>query len=205
MSSSASYLDPVVLPLIVGASVLDVGCGYGRWGHLLRSNFWESGLAAPPTVDGIDAFLPNVELSRSGGAYRSVWQHVLPDPLDGAWDTVLACEVIEHVPQDAVEAALAVLEAAARRRVIVTTPSFPALRGGVETIVGFNEFDAHRSFVPASLFRARGYRLLGAGWGRPGNPLVDLATRLRLAPSLHSIVRRLPWLAETLVAVKDVG
>ena len=62
MSSSPSYLDPVVLPLLAGTTVLDAGCGYGRWGTLVRANYWEAGLAAPPEVDGFDAFAPNVEL-----------------------------------------------------------------------------------------------------------------------------------------------
>ena len=48
MSSSPSYLDPIILPLIIGESVLDVGCGYGRWGNLIQSNFWEAGLSSPP-------------------------------------------------------------------------------------------------------------------------------------------------------------
>jgi hypothetical protein len=44
-------------------TVLDVACGYGRWGCLIRSNFWEAGLSRPPDVDGMDAF---------EGEYRSV-------------------------------------------------------------------------------------------------------------------------------------
>ena len=205
MSSSSSYLDPVVLPLLVGETVLDVGCGYGRWGHLIRSNFWEAGLAQPPEVDGIDAFAPNVELCSKGGAYRKVWQHALPAPIAGSWDMVLACEVIEHLPQADVAAAVDALERVALRRIVFTTPNFPAFRGGVDTIVGHNEFDAHRSYVPRSFFLERGYRLLGAGWGNPQNPLVRYAARARLAPSLHSTVRRLPALAESIVAVKDIA
>src|SRR5438552_1358311 len=96
MSSSASYLDPVVLPLIVGESVLDVACGYGRWCHLIQSNYWEAGLSQPPVVDGFDAFEPNVAHCRRSGCYRKLWQQTLPSALDGTWDTVLACEVIEH-------------------------------------------------------------------------------------------------------------
>ena len=83
MSSSATFLDPIVIPLIVGDSVLDVGCGYGRWGGLIRSNFWEAGLTRPPVVDGFDAFVPNVALSESTGTYRRVWHQRLPGAIDG--------------------------------------------------------------------------------------------------------------------------
>lgn len=204
MSSSPSYLDPVVLPLIVGDSVLDVACGYGRWCHLIQANFWEASLPRPPAIDGFDAFEPNVEYCRRAGCYRKVWQQTLPSALEGSWDTVLACELIEHVPQEDVEAVVELLEHVARRRIIFTTPNFPAFRGGVDTIVGHNEYDAHLSYVSRSFFRSRGYRLRGAGWGNPRNPLVRVTTRLRLASSLHSVPRAFPALGETIVAVKDV-
>jgi SAM-dependent methyltransferase len=204
MSSSASYLDPVVLPLVVGDTVLDAGCGYGRWCNLLQTNYWEAGLERPPIVDGFDAFAANIEHCRSSGNYRELWQQTLPGSLDGVWDTVLACELIEHLPQEAVEEALDQLEHAARRRIIVTTPNAPALRGGAETILGFNEFEAHLSYVPAETFRRRGYKLRGAGWGNPQSRVVRLGTRLRLAATLQSVPRNFPALGETLVAVKDM-
>jgi 2-polyprenyl-3-methyl-5-hydroxy-6-metoxy-1,4-benzoquinol methylase len=203
VSSSSSYLDPVVLPLIVGESVLDVACGYGRWCHLIQSNYWEAGLSQPPVVDGFDAYEPNVAYCRRSGCYREIWQQALPSPLEGGWDTVLACEVIEHVRQEEVEAVVALLENVARRRIIFSTPNFPALRGGVDTFLGHNDYDAHQSYVPRSFFRSRGYRLKGAGWGNPRNPFVAVTTRMRLAPSLHSVPRAFPSLGETIVAVKD--
>ncbi len=205
MSSSASYLDPVILPLVVGDTVLDAGCGYGRWCNLLQTNYWEAGLAHPPIVDGFDAFEANVELCRRSGNYRKLWQQTLPGTLDGVWDTVLACELIEHLPQEAVEEALDELEHAARRRIIVTTPNAPAFRGGAETMVGYNEFEAHLSYVPTELFRRRGYQLLGAGWGNPRSRIVRLGTKLRLAATLQSVPRRFPALGETLVAFKDLA
>ena len=203
MSSSPSYLDPVVLPLLRGATVLDVGCGVGRWAHLIRSNYWEAGLSSPPVVDGFDAYARNVEASRRGGAYREVWQQTLPSSIEGTWDTVLASEVIEHLPADAVDEVLVALEGAARRRVILTTPNFPALRGGVESTEGFNEFDAHLSYVTRSQLRRRGYRVLGAGFGNPTNPIVRVGLRLRLASTLMSVPRHLPALGESIVAIRD--
>lgn len=204
MSSSPSYLDPVVLPLIAGETVLDAGCGYGRWCHLITSNYWEAGLERPPEVDGFDAFAPNVELCARESCYRRVWQQLLPAPLEGEWDTVLAVELIEHVPEQDVEAVIELLESVARRRIIFTTPNAPAYRPGCVTRLGFNEFEAHLSHVPSELFRSRGYRLRGAGWGNQTKLVVRLGTRLRLASTLQSVPRAIPSLGETLVAVKDV-
>jgi 2-polyprenyl-3-methyl-5-hydroxy-6-metoxy-1,4-benzoquinol methylase len=122
MSSSPTYLDPVIIPLILGDTVLDVGCGYGRWGNLIQSNFWEAGLKKVPLIDGIDAFEPNVEFCSKHHCYRNVWHQILPSPLLEQWDTVLACEIIEHIEQEKVEKVINDLEKAARKRVIFSTP-----------------------------------------------------------------------------------
>ena len=195
----------MVLPLLVGETVLDAGCGLGRWGALIRSNYWEAGLVRPPAVDGFDAFRPNVELCGASGAYRSVWQQQLPSPLEGRWDTVLACELIEHLEQDAVEEAVEILEGAARLRVVFTTPNGPAFRGGGETIVGYNEFEAHRSHVRRSFFRGRGYELRGAGFGSPGGRLAPHLKRLLGSQTLTSLSFPLPALGESIVAYKDLA
>jgi SAM-dependent methyltransferase len=204
MSSSWSYLDPVILPLIAGESVLDVGCGMGRWGALIETNYWEARLESAPAVDGCDAFEPNVEHCRQRGAYRRVWVQTLPSPLDGRWDTVLACELIEHIPQVRVAETLDLLEGAAAKRVIVSTPNSALYRGGSDTPLGFNELEAHVSYVPAELLKRRGYRIYGAGFGRYNSRLALRAARWRLRRSLVSLPYRIPAIAETIVAVKDL-
>jgi SAM-dependent methyltransferase len=205
MSSSWSYLDPVILPLIVGESVLDAGCGLGRWGTLIESNYWEAHLRTPPVVDGFDAFAPNVEHCLRRGAYRSVWQQELPSPLEGQWDTVLACELIEHLSPEHVDKVIETLERAAVRRVIVSTPNSQYLRPGSDTIVGYNQFEAHLSYVPRDRLRERGYRIIGAGFGRYDSRLARTAKRYGVRELLTFVPRRLPAIAETIVAVKDSG
>lgn len=206
MSSSPTYLDPVIIPLIVGESVLDVGCGYGRWCNLIQSNFWEANLAKPPQIDGFDAFEANVDYCRRRNVYRRVWQQSMPSPLQDRWDTVLACEVIEHIEQDSVERAISILENAAKRRIIFSTPNWPYYRPGGDTIVGFNDHEAHLSYVSRDFFRSRGYKILGAGFGNPTNLPSRVIRKLfsGWAPMLDSLPRAVPSWGQSLVAYKDI-
>ena len=38
--SSDPKLVPYILLLIEGGSILDIGCGQGKWGYLLRTDYW---------------------------------------------------------------------------------------------------------------------------------------------------------------------
>jgi SAM-dependent methyltransferase len=205
VSSSWSYLDPVILPMLVGTTILDVGCGLGRWGALIETNYWEAHYDRPPAVDGLDGFAANVDHCRARGAYRRVWQQLLPSPLEGRWDTVLAVEIIEHVAPDHVDEVLDILERAALRRIIVSTPNSPLFQPGEDTLVGFNPLDAHVSYVSRQHLARRGYAIRGVGFGRYQSRLAIAARRWGLRTSLTSVPRRLPFLAETIVAFKNAG
>ncbi|GAA6621796.1 class I SAM-dependent methyltransferase [Scytonema sp. NUACC26] len=207
MSSSPLYLDSIVVPLITGDTVLDVGCGLGRWGNLIQSNYWEAQLNKPPLVDGVDAFQANVEYCSLQKCYRTVWHQVMPSPLEDKWDTVLACEIIEHIEQEKVESFLNILEKAANKRVIISTPNYPCFREGSETIVGFNDFEAHLSYVSSrDDFRRRGYKLVGGGlrkWTKyPGLFVEQLIAPWKLG--FESISKLIPFLADSIVAYKDL-
>ncbi len=211
MSSSPSFLDPVVLPLMRGASVLDVACGFGRWGCLLRTNYFEWGLGAPPVVDGLDAFAPNVEYVRKLGVYRNVWEAKVPCELPkGEYATVLASEVVEHLSLKDVAMALGSFEAAAGERVIITTPNWEWLRGGGETFLGNNDWDHHLSYISADYLRERGYTIYGAGFGNPRTLSVKVIAHLARLSGIRdcsvfdSLSKQWPSLAHTTVAVKDV-
>jgi hypothetical protein len=163
-------------------------------------------MAAPPEVDGFDAYAPNVEACQQSHFYRRVWHQELPSALSGSWDTVLASEILEHLPPEAIEPTLAILEGAAKRRVILTTPNFPCLRPGHETILGFNRYEAHLSQIHRRDLARRGYRITGAGFGNPESRARRISSRLPVQPHfvLESISRLIPWLSTQIVAYKDV-
>lgn len=165
MGSSPSFLDPVVLPLIRGESILDIGCGFGRWGCLMRTNFFEWGLDKFPTVDGIDGDPKCVAHCKSLNVYSDLYCTILPGPLpDKKYDTVLASEIVEHLKEDEVHTFLAAIEKIANQRVIITTPNFQCLRGGSESPLGFNELDHHQSYVSQNFLKKHGYSICGAGF-----------------------------------------
>lgn len=206
MSSSPSFLDPCIIPLITGESVLDVACGYGRWGSLIYFNYHEAGMKQPPRVDGLDAFAENVAFCKRHPCYSRVWEQVLPSPLDGQWDTVLACEFIEHLPEEQLDEVVTLLEGVARKRIIFTTPNMPALRVGHDTMLGFNAYEAHLSYVRRSWFKKRGYRVRGAGWANWRHPFVRIVRKLHLPfePALYSLPSIFASLGNQVIAVKDI-
>lgn len=200
MGSSPTGLDSVIIPLITGESVLDAACGVGRWGSLIASNYWEAGLRSPPAVDGFDATESFVAMHRARGIYRSVWHHLLPEPIRGRWDTVLACELVEHLPPETVGETVAMLEGCAAKRIIFSTPNFPCLRTSEE-----NPYDSHLGYVPAGFFKKRGYRLVGVGWPNPAIRGTKILRALGLDFLFQGFPAKFPFTGIQLVAFKDVG
>jgi SAM-dependent methyltransferase len=85
--------------------ILDVGCGAGTYGVLLRGF-----LDGPPIVDGCEAWPDYVVRYRLRGIYDHLhlcYAHELGDDVLATYDTVFMGDVIEHMPKDE---ALALLE-----------------------------------------------------------------------------------------------
>jgi SAM-dependent methyltransferase len=163
MSTSPLSFDAYVLNNVVGPRFLDVGCGMGKWGYLLKK------YASPGErvyVAGVDAFAPHVASLRREGIYDEVKvgdARDLPFP-DQSFDSAIACEILEHLPEGDGPRLVAELRRVARKCFVVTTPNFPCLRGGGETLDGFNEHEAHHHIYSYGEFRALGLtQIVGVG------------------------------------------
>lgn len=173
MGGSPVALDPIVIPLVRGPKILDVACGFGKWGYLCTSNYWQThGYSAGtrPEIVGCDGYKENVSMCRNNGCYKEVLNIVVP-PLpfdDCSFDTVLLIEIIEHLEKDHAYGLIRESQRVARHRVILSTPNYPDLRKGTLTITGFNPLDSHLSYMDRAQLRSFGFKLIGCGLG-PGS------------------------------------
>lgn len=128
--SSDPKLVPYILPLVEGAVILDVGCGRGKWGYLLKVDYWYTKVGRRKNklnyVVGTDLHPKYLEFVKYHRVYDGL---VLCDarhlPFRGnAFDTVLLLEVIEHMVKNEGVKSLKEAERVATRLVLVSTPSF---------------------------------------------------------------------------------
>jgi ubiquinone/menaquinone biosynthesis C-methylase UbiE len=168
MSTSPLSFDPVVINNVVGSSFLDVGCGHGKWGYLLKTYRWSND--APVTVTGIDLFEPHIRSLEPRGIYDQLFvasATELPFP-DKSFDSAVACEVLEHLEQPEGARLISELKRVCRSSFVVTTPNFSCLRGGGETRDGFNEYEAHKHNFLYPEFRKLGFtQIIGVGFQAP--------------------------------------
>lgn len=101
-----------ILANVVGATVIDVGCGRGYLVDRLAA-------AGHREVSGCDIVLDGSLRDRDGVHFRQAAVENLPFP-DAAFDTVVCTHTLEHV-QD-IQRALAELRRVARQRLIIVVP-----------------------------------------------------------------------------------
>jgi ubiquinone/menaquinone biosynthesis C-methylase UbiE len=139
VGSSPLGMIPRVMDEIAGTRVLDVGCGCGVYGYLLR-NKWQDTPAGhvqfrdfanrdikndqPALLAGVDAQLGSVKRCASHNIYDFLAlarAEGLPFP-ENYVDTILCIEVLEHLEKPAALKAIRDFERIAAKRIIVTVP-----------------------------------------------------------------------------------
>lgn len=165
MSTSSLLFDPWVIHNMEGRSFLDVGCGYGKWGYLLKKYRSVPGDAASYVV-GVDRYVSHLSSLARHRVYDAL---VHADGIclpfrDRSFDSIVACEVLEHVPKACGTPMIQEMKRVARRSFVVTTPNFSCLRDGAMTLDGMNEYEAHRCSYTYGEFRALGFtQVIGVG------------------------------------------
>ena len=124
---SLEFRHRVALEMIPEGAVLYLGCGDGLLLELLRAKGIEG--------TGLDVSEEAVRICREKGF--SAVAHSLSDPLphaDGAFDTVVLLDVLEHVYDPA--SLLREAGRVARERVIISVPNFSSLPARLQTLRG---------------------------------------------------------------------
>jgi hypothetical protein len=164
MPSSRCTHIPIILGIVrqlAPRSILDMGVGFGKWGHLFREY---TDIAAAETdplryardnwqvrIDGIEGHAPYLTPMHEY-VYNTVHVGDMRTKIHevGVYDLVFLGDVIEHIEKAEGMELLRACLAHAHKGVIVTTPGRPA----PQTAVCDNELEVHRSFWTPADFRS---------------------------------------------------
>jgi ubiquinone/menaquinone biosynthesis C-methylase UbiE len=195
--SSDPKLIPYVLPLIDGCKILDVACGKGKWGYLIKVDFWYTAAGRPlkkqqlKFLVGVDVFLPYLKFVKKHNVYDDV---VLCDALHlpfraRTFEVALATEVLEHLKKEQGKALLKEIERVSRKSTIITTPHNPTNIFCHQDVKDENIFQKHVSKWNAKELKALGYAVIGRSF--PFEGLLDIASFL--FPRLTAIFPQVPF------------
>ena len=190
------------VPWIQEKEVLDIGCGRGIWGYLLRAE--KKGETA--LIVGLDLYLPYLKFVKKFGPYDEL---VLADATnlpfrDRSFDFTLACEVIEHLPQELGDRFFIEVERVSRKKTILTTPNGPWELNKPANI----STETHKSAYTVADLAKRGYKVRGVGFAYFKFYKAKQQGLQKLWASLFFIVTpfsyTLPFLAEFLIGTKEI-
>jgi len=133
-----------ILRIVKPKSILDVGCGFGKWGFLAREylDVWEGRYYKSDWQTKIDAveIFPDYIQAWHREIYDNIFIGDVTELPLGKYDLILACDVLEHVPEDKVTTTIKNLRSLAKT-LVVSVPLGIRPQGKLYN----NEFESHRS------------------------------------------------------------
>ena len=201
MATSPLEWDPIVLPLMVGPRILDLGCGFGHWGDLVDTHWAVHHMEDRPSITGVDVHEGNLVFTQRRKVYDAlVCAEVLEflmTQADKSFDTILAMEILEHNPREWGTTLLKEMERVASKRLIISTPNYSDLRPGDIGPTGIpNPHNAHVSVWHSSELRALGYRIMGVRMNWKNE---------RGGAFINRLLAKLRWFGERNPTLKDVA
>jgi SAM-dependent methyltransferase len=132
-------------------TILDVGCGSNSPIRFFSNKYYSV---------GIDAYIPSIEKSKEKGIhnkYLNITFSELGKIGSGAFDCVVALEVIEHLKKNEGLRFLDNIERIAKKKIIVFAPNGFLLQSKYDN----NPWQIHRSGWEPKEMRKRGYKVVG--------------------------------------------
>jgi SAM-dependent methyltransferase len=151
--SSSYFLDPFIVEFVgEHTTVLDLACGKGKWGFLLKTSYREA-----EYVVGLDMWKPNLEVAKKhyDGVVLANVTH-LPFK-DNSLEEGLACEVLEHLSKEDGNKMLNELERVVQKKIIVSTPHQMLEQDEIES----NPYEIHKTAWSVGELRKLGYKVYG--------------------------------------------
>lgn len=140
--------------------VADLGCGFGKWGHLIRS--WADVGGNTAYLIGCDIYKPYLLTIKKYNHYDEL---ICCDirKLPFKKDTIRTCivfEVLEHLSKSSGRQLLKQLEIICKGKILIFTPiNYP------QEAIRDNSFEKHESFRTLSEFERMGFSAYTFGYG----------------------------------------
>lgn len=170
--------------------VLDVGCGLGEWGFLIRTK--KTGL---PQIYGIDIWHPHLKKLLPLGLYSGLARVKVPDlPFKNkSVEISIACEILEHLPKTLGHVLLQELERITKKMIVVSAPvNYPQAE-----LYG-NPFERHVSNWTPDDFSQMGYKTKIV--------LINKLTKsTKIADDVRRFICKLPPSPKLIIAQKDLS